>query len=306
MAKKQLDTPVLFLVFNRPKTTKKVFEEIRKARPKKLYLASDGPREHNRNDEINNSDVRKIISKVDWPCEVKKLFRKKNLGCKKAVSSAIDWFFDNVKEGIILEDDCLPSQSFFVYCQELLKKYRKDKRVMQISGTNLWEDKIPNKGEDYFFSKYSMIWGWATWKRAWKHYNLKIPSWEKVKEKGVYKKFFKNKVANFYYKRIFERCFEGSITTWDYQWLYARLINKGLSINPKRNLISNIGFGESSIHTKGFDPRYSNLDRKDIHFPLKHPNKIIYKEKYEKIILKTKFNFLLFLKKKIKSFLRSL
>ena len=175
-----LTTPVLFLVFNRPDTTEKVFEAIRQAKPQKLFVAADGPRGNRLGEKEKCEQVRKIATTVDWDCEVKTLFREKNLGCKFAVSSAIDWFFKNVEEGIVLEDDCLPSQSFFWFCQELLERYRNDERVMLIGGNNRGVDFLKN--HSYFFSKYVQIWGWATWRRSWEKYDSKIRKWKLVKE----------------------------------------------------------------------------------------------------------------------------
>jgi len=154
----QLTTPVLFLIFNRPDTTQKVFDAIREAKPAKLFVAADGARANKPDDELKCSASRKIIEMIDWECDLQLLYRDENYGCRIAISSAIDWFFENVDEGIILEDDCLPSKSFFWFCQELLEKFRDDERVMQING-NYYLDGLIEFKESYYFSALNACWG---------------------------------------------------------------------------------------------------------------------------------------------------
>jgi len=234
-----LVTPVLFLIFNRPDTTQQVFNSIKKAKPKQLFVAADGPREKKEGEKEKCEQARKVIEQVNWDCEVKTLFRDRNLGCKIGVSSAINWFFENVEEGIILEDDCLPSQSFFWFCQELLEHYRNDTRVMHISGNNFqFGRKIGNAS--YYFSIFGLIWGWATWKRAWRYYDVKMKTYSQFKDEGQIKNIFYNKKMQHYYKKIFDKVYKEKIDTWDYQWLYSRLLNQGISIHPNVNLVQNI------------------------------------------------------------------
>ena len=190
METNKFNTPILFLIFNRPDTTFKVFEEIRKIKPAKLYIAADGPRPNVIGEEEKCTASRNIIKQVDWDCDVKTLFREKNLGCKIAVSSAISWFFENVEEGIILEDDTFPTQSFFWFCQELLDFYRNDSRIMHISGNNFQLGKIRGEGS-YYFSKYNHIWGWATWKRAWRFYDVSLNTFPIFVQRKVIKNIFR-------------------------------------------------------------------------------------------------------------------
>ena len=242
-----LKTAVLFLVFNRPDTTKQVFEAIRQAKPPRLYVAADGPRNTQDKENILCDEVRRISTDVDWESEVKTLFFFDNLGCKKAVSSAIDWFFNNEEQGIILEDDCLPAQSFFWFCEYCLKKYHNDLRIMQISGFNplgKWED-----GWGYFFSKFGPIWGWASWRRAWYEYDVTLKKWPQIREDKQHHNFCDSFVERIWRERLFDNVHEGNINTWDYQWSFAKHINNGLTIIPKRNLISNIGFSPDATHT---------------------------------------------------------
>ena len=267
-----LKTPVLFLVFNRLEQTKKVFDVICKTKPPRLYIASDGPREscHGEN-EIVEAVRDYVMTNINWQCEVKTLFRKKNLGCKYAVSKAITWFFDNEEMGIILEDDCVPSLSFFLFCQELLEKYKNDTRVWHIGGTNpIDKDNISNS---YYFSLYNRIWGWASWRRAWKYYDVNIRFWPVIKTNKILYNIFNRKEAK-YYEKIFDEVYNGNIDTWDYQWFLIRLLN-GRAIIPTTNLVTNIGFGEGATHTINVDSELSELKRSDIMFPLKHPQFII-------------------------------
>ena len=268
-----LVTPVLFLIFNRPDTTQKVFNAIRQAKPKQLFVAADGPRSDREGELEKCQKAREIATSVDWNCEVKTLFRDKNLGCKIAVSSAIDWFFENVEEGIILEDDCLPSQSFFWFCQELLKYYRNDTRVIHISGNNFQFGQKRGEGT-YYFSKYAHIWGWATWKRAWKYFDVSMKSFKKFKTGNQIENIFKINQQKKYWMRIFQKVYHNKIDTWDYQWAYTCFINNGFCIIPNDNLVSNIGFGENSVHTKDSNNILSNMEVKDIKNII-HPNFII-------------------------------
>lgn len=264
-----LRTPLLFLTFNRPDVTKITFNVLRLVKPKYLYLASDGPREDRLDDFKNCEQVRRIVRNVDWDCEVKTLFRDKNLGCKYGVSTAIDWFFENVDEGIILEDDCLPEQSFFTYCEELLDKYRNDERVMHISGDN-FQNGIKRGTASYYFSKYVHVWGWATWKRAWKHYDVTMKSFPNFMDQGHIKNLFINEDEQNFWLSNFKAVFENKIDTWDFQWVYTVMSNNGLSTTPNENLVSNIGFQVDATHTKITNPLMDSLPTqslKHIHHP---------------------------------------
>lgn len=264
-------TPILFLIFNRPDTTKQVFQTIRKIKPERLYVAADGPRNNDANEVTLCQETRAIINKVDWQCEIKTLFRDSNLGCRKAVSSAIDWFFENEEMGIILEDDCLPNQSFFLFCNELLIKFRYDKRVMMIGGVNFISDKTEHFQHSYFFSKYTLIWGWATWRRAWQYYDVNMDAWEKMRKNSNREALLNQLNSSSHWHKIFDLVYKNKINTWDYQWTFACWSQNGLSIIPKVNLVSNIGFDKNSTHTNKKDKRV-NMERYETSFPLTHPN----------------------------------
>ncbi len=261
-----LDVPVLFLVFNRLDTTKEVFEAIRKAKPPKIYIASDGARIEREGEDKKVLAVRDyVLNNIDWPCEVKTLFRDKNLGCKYAVSSAISWFFENEEMGIILEDDCLPSMSFFWFCEKLLLKYKNEHKVWMISGDNFQDGQLRGPAS-YYFSIFSHIWGWASWADRWKKYDVELND---VSSAGFIDNFFNNKKSAAYWKKIFFKMKNNEINTWDYQWTFAIWVNNGVSIIPNSNMVSNIGFGEAATHTE--DPESVLANRK--RFELK---KIIY------------------------------
>ena len=262
--KYQLKTAVLFLIFNRPDTTKQVFEAIKKAQPLRLYIGSDGPRESKTGETKIVHAVREfVINNIDWDCEVKTLFRDRNLGCGNAVSSAISWFFDNEEAGIILEDDIMPSQSFFIFCEELLKKYKDEDKIWHIGGFN--SDNSIAKGEgSYYFSKKVHVWGWATWKRAWKYYDFDMKSFSYFNENHIIERIFKYKDLQEYSIGNFKKCYEKRIDTWDYQWTYAILSHGGVAVIPNKNMISNIGFGANATHTKDGKSLFANIKRFEI------------------------------------------
>lgn len=305
-----LNTPILFLVFNRPDTTKQVFSKIREVKPKQLFVAADGARGHKEDEQAKVEEVRKLVlENIDWNCEVKTLFRDKNLGCGKAVSEAITWFFDNVEQGIILEDDTLPDLSFFPFCEELLDRYKDDERVMMISGFNALGT-YPSAAS-YIFSRIGAIWGWATWAKAWKHYDTNYGLWEKAKEQQVLANLFiKDANQAEYRKRVLEKTFNKEIDTWDYFWTFARLTQSGMSIVSSLNLIQNIGFGEDATHTTARNTLLENVPVFTIEKNIKHPLFVFIDENFDNYIYYRTIGFTLKkpsivdrLKRKIKSIL---
>jgi hypothetical protein len=265
-----LYTPVVFIIFNRPDLTELVFAAIRKAKPKKLLVVADGPRSP---EEIEKCDkTRAVINKVDWECEVLTNYSEKNLGCKQRVSSGLDWVFSEVEEAIILEDDCLPAPSFFYFCQTLLERYRDDERVMHISGDNFQSGQSRTE-YSYYFSKYTHIWGWASWRRAWKYYDVDMKTWLEYKNSNLLQSVFDDPYEQKYWINILDQAFNNGIDTWDYQWIYACWSQSGLSILPNSNLVSNIGFRSDATHTV-FESRYAKLPTTDIS-SLRHPPFII-------------------------------
>lgn len=257
---KAMSAPVLFLVFNRPAETGRVFEAIAAARPRQLFVAADGPRSEIEGELERCLQVRGIIDSVDWECEVKTLFREDNLGCGKAVSGAISWFFEHVEEGIILEDDCLPLPEFFPYCESLLLKYRDQEDVMMIGGSN-FQPPENQKSCQYYFSKIPHIWGWATWRRAWQQYDYSLSSLPSYIGTGRWRDLSEDPDVCFYWMKSFCATHSGLIDTWDYQCVYAILARAGLSITPGVNLIQNISISADATHTRnGFAPEVTALD----------------------------------------------
>jgi hypothetical protein len=275
----EFNTPVLFLIFNRLPPTQLVFEAIRQARPPRLYIAADGPRATHPEEAAKVAAVRDyVLKQIDWNCELKTLWRSENLGCRRAVSSAIDWFFEHEPEGIVLEDDCLPDASFFRYAQAMLMRYRDDQRVMAIGGTHS-HGTTHQPDHSYFFSRNIEIWGWASWRRAWQHYDRHLSQWPNLRNTdwlltiGAGDRHFQQ-----HWQRIFDQAFAGKIDTWDYQWVFSCWAQHGLTILPAQNLIRNIGFGADATHTtNNHDPlgdRLSALPLESLSFPLSHPTTV--------------------------------
>ena len=265
-----LTAPVLFIIFNRPDTTARVFDQIRKAAPPKLYVAADGPRTGVPGEAERCRETRKIIDNVDWPCEVKTLFQEKNLGCRLGAAGAVTWFFSQEPEGIVLEDDCLPEPTFFRYCQENLEKYRDDRRVMMITGDNF---KFGEKTGpySYYFSRYPSLWGWASWRRAWELYDIKMTIWPEIRDNLTLFGIFDNPAEVIFWSRQCQAVYEGKIDTWDYQWNLANWLNHGITVTPNVNLISNIGFANYASHTHDAADKHANMATEAMPFPLSHP-----------------------------------
>lgn len=286
-----LTTPVAFLIFNRPDLTTKIFEEIRKAKPPRLLIIADGPRDNRADDVDKCASARAVVEGVDWECEVLKKYSDINLGCGRRPATGLDWVFSVVEEAIILEDDCLPHETFFQYCQQLLEKYRNDERIMSISGDNFQFGRRRTQ-DSYYFSRYTQTCGWATWRRAWKYYDFDMLLWPEVRDGRWLFDIFGNmqfvihdgqrhfqvsggvSVAE-YWHRMFEITYNKKIDAWDFQFTFAAFLQSGLHILPNINLISNIGYGPEATHTQ--DPRshLANVPIEAMQFPLRHPQFVI-------------------------------
>jgi hypothetical protein len=263
------ETAVMMIVFNRPDQTRQVFERIRAARPKRLYIAADGPRANRPDDLESTKETRKIAQEVDWPCEVKTLFRDQNLGCKTAIKTGLDWFFSQEEEGIVLEDDCIPEPSFFQFAAEMLDRYRHDDRIATIAGTNylLESQKFD---ASYYYSKYLFVWGWASWRRVWQEYDFEIKTWPKFRDEGRLHRVFPNKRSLKYWTWIFDRTHDETLNAYDYQFFYSQMINNRMSVVPARNLVCNIGWGSGSTNTALKNPEMG-MATFPMEFPLRHP-----------------------------------
>jgi len=271
-----LSTPVLLIIFKRLATTEKVFEAIRQVKPQKLYVAADGPRADKAGEAEKAQATRDIIKKVDWECEIKTLFQEQNLGCGVAPATAITWFFEHEQTGIILEDDCLPSQSFFWFCQELLEKYRHDTRIMQVSGVNPQQGWRRDPDYDYYFSEAGITWGWATWRRAWQLYNYNIPHFKEITDKKYIESFHLHREKVTWMINCLDDAYRQlpAVSWWDFQWEFTKFSQSGLSVVPNVTLVKNIGFDADATHT--FDIiDYASSETAELAFPLKHPPFII-------------------------------
>ncbi len=265
-----MQTPVVFLIFKRPDTTQKVFDKIRQSKPPKLFVIADGARLDREGENEKCEKTRSIIEQVDWDCEVIKNYSDVNLGCARRVSSGLDWVFSQVNEAIILEDDCLPHPSFFRFCEELLVKYRDDDRIGSISGQNVqFGQKRGNYS--YYFSRYNHVWGWATWKRAWKNYDFGMQDWLEIKANNHLNNILANSKAVYDWTNRFQETYDGLINSWAYRWQLSCWLHRHLSIISNVNLINNIGFGEESTNTSSIKNNYANLETEEIEFPLQHP-----------------------------------
>jgi hypothetical protein len=284
----KLKTAIAFMVFNRPDTTQRVFEEIKRARPSKLLVVADGPRVEKKGEFEKCKAVRAIIDTVDWPCEVLKNYSDVNLGCKMRVSSGIDWVFEQEMEAIILEDDCLPDPTFFRYCVEMLSRYRDDERIFMISGDNFQFGRKRNE-YSYYFSRYCHVWGWATWRRSWAKYDVDIKLWPEIRDGNWLIDILGENNNARKWTSIFNQVYKNKINTWDFQLTFACWINNSLSIMPNVNLISNIGFGGDSTHT-AYNNIFSNMEINSMIFPLKNPPFIVIDTKADKYVSKHNFS----------------
>jgi hypothetical protein len=262
-------TPVALLIFNRPETTARVFEEVRRVRPEMLLVVADGPRPGIEGEAERCEQARAVTEAIDWPCDVSREYADTNLGCKRRMSSGVSWVFERAEEAILLEDDCVPHPSFFPYCEELLDRYRGDDRVMHISGDNLGFGRRGNAS--YFFSRYPHVWGWASWRRAWRHYDPDLIDWSSSPDRDRFLSTFSDPAERRFWERAWDGSASGEIDTWDYQWAFACIANAGLAIDPNVNLVSNVGFAEGSTHTQTDTENLSDIPASEIDLPLSHP-----------------------------------
>jgi len=279
--------PVLFLIYNRPVLTARVFETIRKAQPRQLFIASDGAK--NPEDRLKVDEARAIASAVEWDCEVKMLWRDANLGCGKAVTSAITWFFQQVEYGIILEDDCLVESSFFDYCTQLLAHYAQNHNVMVISAMSFLPlAYAPAKA--YYFSNFSQIWGWATWKRAWNNLDFEMNGWEDFVQNKTIEEIIPDKKAQKFWIQYLQTYKDKNPNLWATRWWFSVWQARGLTIAPFVNLVQNIGFGQDGTNAKSAESWFANLPTQPIRIPLTHPKNFDVLHKADHFTYKIFFN----------------
>ena len=247
-------TPIAYIIFNRPSITKQSFAVLKEQKPLELFIIADGPRSEHPNDKKNCAEVRKIVKQIDWPCKVHRDYAEINLGLKKRISSGLNWVFENVEKAIVLEDDCIAHPDFFHFCDNLLEYYADNNKVSVITGNNFQKGQWRGDAS-YYFSRNSHCWGWATWRRAWKHYQGDIPFWPE---------WIKN------WEHVFKRVHEGKIDSWAYPWAASTWYSGGLTATPNKNLVSNIGFGRDSTHTTDENSKFSKMPVGNLGI-IKHP-----------------------------------
>ena len=268
--------PVALIIFNRPDVTSCVAEAVAKARPPRVFVVADGPRPDRPGEAEKCAATRTVIERIDWPCEVVKKYSDVNLGCGRGPTLGIDWVFEQTDRAIILEDDCLPHPSFFRYCDDLLELYRDDERIMQIAGSNFQRGHKRGDGS-YFLSQFKICWGWATWRRAWRHMDMGVKLWPALRNTSWLVDLVGDARVAQHWAAKFEDAYRasGMINYWDYQWLFATWMHNGLCIMPNVNMISNIGFGAEATHTIWTGSKWANLPLAEMPFPLEHPSAMV-------------------------------
>jgi hypothetical protein len=282
----RFETPVVLILYKRPLLTEVVFSAIAKVQPSRLFLVADGPSYPSEVEKCHQA--RSITQRVDWDCEMQTNFSEQNLGCRERIVSGLNWVFSQVDEAIILEDDCLPHSCFFRFCETLLDKYRHDDRVMEIGGGNYQFGRMTNE-TSYYFSKYAHTNGWATWRRAWRHFDESISAWPHLKQSGQWNLLCDDTKEQQYWTYIYDAIFKGELkTSWDYQWQLARWRHQGLAAVPRLNLVSNIGFGSSATHTRWKWSSIAGMPTYDIG-EIQHPESIITNEEADRYMFETVF-----------------
>lgn len=260
--------PVVLLFYNRPKPLREVFAAISEARPSQLFLVADGPKDQQ--DAQLCAAARAVVERVDWPCTVHRNYADVNMGTKLRVPSGLDWVFGQVEEAIILEDDCVPSLSFFPFCTELLNRFRDDTRIMEIAGSNYQMGRRCTP-YSYYFSRYWSVWGWATWRRAWAHFDVHMRRWPELRDAGFLDEVLPDRVERDYWSERFNSAYSGRFTrVWDWQWLFTIWRQNGLSVVPELNLITNIGFGPDATNYKTASSPFAFQPRHEI-TEIRHP-----------------------------------
>jgi hypothetical protein len=265
--------PVVLLMFARPDTTARVMEAIREAKPRRLLLVADGPREEVPGEAERCEETRALAERVDWDCEVSTNFADRNLGQKERVESGLSWAFELEEEAIILEDDTLPNRSFFSFCDELLERYRDDERILSIGGSNFQFDGRAS-ADSYYFSRYPHIWGWAGWRRAWELNDPEMTRWPELRESGWLDGLIDAPHAAGYWSYQLDLAYRER-HTWDCAWLLSGWLNGGLHAVPNLNLVSNLGFREDATHTRPEQGDFlAELPTSELPSPLAHPDRV--------------------------------
>lgn len=264
-----LETPIALIVFNRPDTTRRVFEAIRLARPQRLFVIADAPRPDRDEEAERCAEALRVATAVDWDCQLEVDIATRNLGCRQRVSTGLDRVFATVERAIVLEDDCVPSPSFFRFCEELLERYADDLRVMAVSGDN-YQFGADSGPDSYYFSRFNHVWGWATWRRAWALNDAQMRAWPSARAQQFLARTIERRSVAWYFARHFERVWRGDLDSWAFAWTFACWWHGGLTALPGKNLVRNIGFGAGATHTLARHPA-ETLEAAELEFPLRHP-----------------------------------
>jgi hypothetical protein len=285
-----MKTPVVLIIFNRPSHTERVFEVIRQAQPAKLLVIADGPRADRPDDQEKCAAARAIIDRVDWDCEVFKNYSDINLSCDPRIIDGLNWVFNTVEEAIILEDDCVPHPTFFPYCEELINRYRHDERVMNISGQNVLFGRKRTE-YSYYFSRFTLCWGWATWRRSWQYLDVDLKLWPEVRDRKFIKDILEDPYAVKVWERTAEMLYDGRLTGWDFKWMFACWLQNGLCIIPNGNLVTNIGYGAEATHIHDEKDPYIKMAPEAMNFPLKHPPFVVRDLDADRFTQRTLFDY---------------
>lgn len=283
------EIPVLIAIFNRPQKVQALIDVLRIVKPKKLFVAADGPRGDKPNEILLCEETRGVLNQIDWPCDIHKKFSEKNLGLSESMEQAIDWFFEQNEAGIIFEDDCIPHPDFFDFALANLNEYWQTENILMISATNFQNGQVRGSAS-YFFSHYPRIWGWATWKRAWKLYDKGTKNLKDCLETGKLKELFKDKKEQLFWENNFKKPYVDvngkQRLTWATTWAFSVFNNKGLTIVPNKNLLQNIGYGPDSTHTNSSGRGWS-IKAEALGLDIKHPEKIECDEEADRYYFKT-------------------
>ena len=281
-----LSTPVALMVFNRPEKTEQVFAAVRAARPRRLLVVADGPRRGREGEAARCEAVRAIFDRVDWECEVERELAPENLGCRRRMSSGLDWVFSRCEEAIVLEDDCVPDPTFFPYCEALLARWRDEPRVLAVTGDNFQRGQVRGDGS-YYFSRFMHVWGWASWRRAWRHYDVTMATWPERRDAGWLVSLLGAEAAR-YWTPFFDRTHAGEIDTWDFQLVYAIWAAGGLVATPNVNLVSNVGAGPDATHTRTKNELF-DLPTRPIALPVRDPSALARDAEADAFVQRTMF-----------------
>ena len=305
MKQSVITTPVVLIIYKRADTTRQVLKAISEVKPSTLFVISDGAHPDHADENEKVAEVRALIEQIAWDCDIATNYAEYNLGLRNRVVSGLDWVFEDVERAIILEDDCVPDQSFFYFCEELLEHYQEDERIMVISGDNYQKGR-QRSPYSFYFSRYNHCWGWATWRRAWQHYNDTMELWPQIRDSGLLMGILDQKKSVVrYWTNIFDAVYAGRIDSWAYRWTYSCWLQSGLTVLPSVNLVSNIGFGEQATHTK-YAGSKANQPRFSLNFPLVYPPFIVRDSRADSFTERDHFgiSFKKWVKRRIANFLR--